>query len=252
MAGAKVMPPPHLTSHHPSSFAPHHINAAPPCCQAVEVAGGPRIEMRYCRVDADPSAAGADPAQQQRRGAAMAAKLPCANPPYPDGAHSAEFHIRTVFYRMGFSSREVVALCGAHTIGRAFKDRYACEKCCALPVSGVARTLFDKRSLVSLCFLGAGLGCARSPRGTAARRATRAPPPSPRCPLSLPPLPRPSPSPISPHRHRQGAPLPHPPTPHPTSPRTHAPHDPHPTHVPSPLAPPTYSRVAHVPTCCPG
>jgi hypothetical protein len=24
MAGAKVMPPPHLTSHHPSSFAPHH------------------------------------------------------------------------------------------------------------------------------------------------------------------------------------------------------------------------------------
>ena len=91
---------------------------------AVEIAGGPKITMKYGRIDAPlDSQGGNDTVRQAQVGAAQAAKLPCANAPYPDGSHSAEFHIRTVFYRMGFSSREVVALCGAHTIGRAFKDR---------------------------------------------------------------------------------------------------------------------------------
>ncbi|ROV96055.1 hypothetical protein VPNG_09176 [Cytospora leucostoma] len=35
----------------------------------------------------------------------------------PDGALGAD-HIRAVFYRMGFNDREIVALCGAHTLGR--------------------------------------------------------------------------------------------------------------------------------------
>jgi L-ascorbate peroxidase len=90
--------------------------------KAVEIAGGPRIPMKYGRVDATIEK-DHNRTKHSSMGICQAAKLPCANPPYPDGSHSAEFHIRNVFYRMGFSSREVVALCGAHTIGRAFKDR---------------------------------------------------------------------------------------------------------------------------------
>ncbi len=32
-------------------------------------------------------------------------------------------HIRDVFYRMGFNDREIVALCGAHALGRCHTDR---------------------------------------------------------------------------------------------------------------------------------
>ncbi|KKY19911.1 putative cytochrome c peroxidase [Phaeomoniella chlamydospora] len=35
----------------------------------------------------------------------------------PDGALGAD-HIRSVFYRMGFNDQEIVALCGAHNLGR--------------------------------------------------------------------------------------------------------------------------------------
>ena len=52
-----------------------------------------------------------------------AARLPQALPPYADGAPVPGVHIRNVFYRLGLSNSEIVALCGAHTIGRAFSDR---------------------------------------------------------------------------------------------------------------------------------
>lgn len=35
----------------------------------------------------------------------------------PDASQGAE-HLREVFYRMGFNDREIVALSGAHTLGR--------------------------------------------------------------------------------------------------------------------------------------
>jgi len=74
---------------------------------AVEHAGGPVISMRYGRVDAtEPSQEGA---------------LPDALPPFKQGSPGA--HLRAVFGRMGFSDREIVALSGAHTIGRAYADR---------------------------------------------------------------------------------------------------------------------------------
>lgn len=50
-------------------------------------------------------------------------RLPMPEPPYPDGAPTSAIHIRNTFYRMGFTNKETVALMGAHTIGRAFKDR---------------------------------------------------------------------------------------------------------------------------------
>merc|ERR1712176_1413786 len=36
---------------------------------------------------------------------------------------TAQGHLRKVFYRMGFDDEGIVALSGAHTFGRAYKDR---------------------------------------------------------------------------------------------------------------------------------
>ena len=40
----------------------------------------------------------------------------------PDATQGQD-HIRQIFYRMGFNDREIVALSGAHTLGRCHKDR---------------------------------------------------------------------------------------------------------------------------------
>lgn len=40
----------------------------------------------------------------------------------PDGTQGAD-HLRFVFYRMGFNDQEIVALCGAHNLGRCHADR---------------------------------------------------------------------------------------------------------------------------------
>ncbi|KAF0888394.1 hypothetical protein E2562_014212 [Oryza meyeriana var. granulata] len=73
---------------------------------AIEEAGGPKIPMIYGRVDV------VDAEQCPPEG-----RLPAAGPPSP-----AE-HLREVFYRMGLSDKEIVALSGAHTLGRARPDR---------------------------------------------------------------------------------------------------------------------------------
>jgi len=74
---------------------------------AVETAGGPKIPMRYGRIDGD------KPADKEI--------LPGALPPWKEG--DAAKHMRAIFGAMGFGDREVVALSGAHTLGRAFKER---------------------------------------------------------------------------------------------------------------------------------
>lgn len=40
----------------------------------------------------------------------------------PDASQGAA-HIRKIFYRMGFNDRDIVALCGAHSLGRCHTDR---------------------------------------------------------------------------------------------------------------------------------
>jgi L-ascorbate peroxidase len=87
---------------------------------AIEVAGGPKIPMRYGRVDVT------TPDQCPPEG-----NLPGAAGPFDDAAGSNPFpsaqdpqtHLRNIFHRMGFNDREIVALSGAHTIGRAFAER---------------------------------------------------------------------------------------------------------------------------------
>ncbi|KAE8373641.1 heme peroxidase [Aspergillus bertholletiae] len=70
---------------------------------AVQELGGPAIPWRPGREDKDVSACTPD------------GRL-------PDAAKDHQ-HVRDIFYRMGFNDQEIVALIGAHALGRAHPDR---------------------------------------------------------------------------------------------------------------------------------
>ncbi|CAE7930379.1 APX7, partial [Symbiodinium sp. KB8] len=89
---------------------------------AIECAGGPAIDMKYGRVAVccNNECVKSD----SREGFGGNAGLPDAKPPFGCGAPTAAQHLRNVFTKkMGFTDQEIVALSGAHTIGRAFKER---------------------------------------------------------------------------------------------------------------------------------
>ncbi|KAE8669569.1 L-ascorbate peroxidase S [Hibiscus syriacus] len=73
---------------------------------AIEEAGGPKVPMKYGRVDVS------GPKECPEEG-----RLPDAGPPSPAD------HLRDVFYRMGLNDKEIVALSGAHTLGRSRAER---------------------------------------------------------------------------------------------------------------------------------
>ncbi|VVB08341.1 unnamed protein product [Arabis nemorensis] len=73
---------------------------------AIEEAGGPKIPMKYGRVDVS------SPNECPEEG-----RLPDAGPPSPAN------HLREVFYRMGLDDKDIVALSGAHTLGRSRPER---------------------------------------------------------------------------------------------------------------------------------
>jgi L-ascorbate peroxidase len=106
-------------------------------CIAIEVCGGPSLQekMRFGRVDApyyyqqtekEIDKEHAKDTKSMPISSSNNKKCPCypsALPPYPDAAPTAEIHLRNVFYRLGCSNKDIVALMGAHTIGRAFANR---------------------------------------------------------------------------------------------------------------------------------
>merc|ERR1719230_829405 len=78
--------------------------------------------MKYGRKDVTGPEQCVEPAS--REGFAGNAGLPDAMPPFGCGAATPAEHLRNVFSKkMGFSDEEIVALSGAHTLGRAFKER---------------------------------------------------------------------------------------------------------------------------------
>jgi len=82
---------------------------------SIEFAGGPKVEMRYGRLDGVPK----NPTKPNFG-------LPDALPPFGgplNDDHDPAEHLRYVFTKYGMDDRDIVALSGAHTIGRAFADR---------------------------------------------------------------------------------------------------------------------------------
>lgn len=76
---------------------------------AVEEAGGPEIPFRIGREDAESGATSPPDG-----------RLPDAD---KGSRMSTIGHVRDIFYRMGFNDREIVALLGAHALGRCHTDR---------------------------------------------------------------------------------------------------------------------------------
>jgi cytochrome c peroxidase len=70
---------------------------------AIEEMGGPKIPFRFGRVDKSADACTPD------------GRL-------PDATKGAD-HLRSIFYRMGFNDQEIVALSGAHSLGRCHTTR---------------------------------------------------------------------------------------------------------------------------------
>ncbi|KAI7841584.1 hypothetical protein COHA_004754 [Chlorella ohadii] len=79
---------------------------------AVQEAGGPFIPLRLGRKDA-----------ASEEDCTPDGRLPAAAAPFPAGEATPAQHLRNVFYRMGLNDQEIVALSGAHTLGRARPDR---------------------------------------------------------------------------------------------------------------------------------
>lgn len=83
---------------------------------AVEMAGGPKIQMKYGRLDA----------KESPKLSVAPFGLPDALPEFggpPECAKDPAAHLRYVFNKYDMGDKEIVALSGAHTLGRAFEDR---------------------------------------------------------------------------------------------------------------------------------
>jgi len=74
---------------------------------AIQEMGGPKIPWRAGRIDGF-------------------AKDVTPDGRLPDGAQGQD-HLRAIFYRMGFNDQEIVALSGAHALGRCHPDRSGFE-----------------------------------------------------------------------------------------------------------------------------
>lgn len=78
----------------------------------VELAGGPAIPLRYGRADVE-----------SPEDCAPEGRLPSAGHPFSDGSKTPAEHLKKIFYRMGLNDKEIVALSGAHTLGRSRPSR---------------------------------------------------------------------------------------------------------------------------------
>ena len=83
------------------------ILTSPSTVVAIHSLGGPCIDWSYGRIDAP------DPSHVPPQG-----RLPSPDSGRPGMDNSDAEHLRNVFGRMGFTDQEIVALSGAHALGR--------------------------------------------------------------------------------------------------------------------------------------
>ena len=87
---------------------------------AVELAGGPVLPLKYGRVDA-PEPGSADPGNLPE---AAPADGPAGHGNFYDGSATPADHLRRIFTgQMGLGDTEIVALSGAHCLGRVHPER---------------------------------------------------------------------------------------------------------------------------------
>ena len=91
--------------------------------RSIELAGGPKIEMKYGRADATSPDQCSPEGNLPDAEAGPEGKFGGAGGTASTEDDTAAGHLRKVFYRMGFGDEEIVALSGAHTFGRAYADR---------------------------------------------------------------------------------------------------------------------------------
>jgi len=84
--------------------------------QAIETMAGPEVSWRPGRTDSPAPGQAADPKRHE------VAKKIVEDGRLPDASKGPQ-HLRDVFYRMGFNDQEIVALSGAHALGRCHTDR---------------------------------------------------------------------------------------------------------------------------------
>ena len=91
--------------------------------RAIEYTGdGLDLKIRYGRQDS-PTSFGAEGNLPDGKARANTKKFGGKSGTTPTEDTTAGGHLRKVFYRMGLNDEEIVALSGAHTLGRAYKDR---------------------------------------------------------------------------------------------------------------------------------
>lgn len=91
--------------------------------RAIVLAGGPKIDMIYGRVDATSAEQCSPEGNLPDAEAGDNGKYGSAGGTASTEDSTAQGHLRKVFFRMGLNDEEIVALSGAHTLGRAYKDR---------------------------------------------------------------------------------------------------------------------------------
>jgi len=91
--------------------------------RGIELAGGPKIDMKYGRVDATGPEQCSPEGNLPDAEAGPEGKFGGAGGTASTEDATAAGHLRKVFYRMGLGDEEIVALSGAHTFGRAYADR---------------------------------------------------------------------------------------------------------------------------------
>eukprot|EP00525_Craspedostauros_australis_P003453 CAMPEP_0198111100 /NCGR_PEP_ID=MMETSP1442-20131203/3080_1 /TAXON_ID= /ORGANISM="Craspedostauros australis, Strain CCMP3328" /LENGTH=207 /DNA_ID=CAMNT_0043767409 /DNA_START=1 /DNA_END=624 /DNA_ORIENTATION=+ len=91
--------------------------------RAIELAGGPDLGVKYGRVDATSADMCSPEGNLPDAEAGGEGKFGGPGGTMTTEDTSVGGHLRKVFYRMGLGDEEIVALSGAHALGRAYKDR---------------------------------------------------------------------------------------------------------------------------------
>jgi len=89
----------------------------------IELAGGPKLGVRYGRMDATSPEQCSPEGNLPDAEAGPNGKYGGTSGTKPTEDTTPNGHLRKVFGRMGLNDEEIVALSGAHTLGRAKKDR---------------------------------------------------------------------------------------------------------------------------------